>query len=266
MARNNDGLWSASAASLAFRVEPHVYQTYWFYALVALGLALVGWAAYRARVRQVEERFQAVLQERNRIAREIHDTLAQGFAGVSVQLELVSRLMASGEAQTREHLDQARLLVRHSLAEARRAIWDLRSQSAENQDFASRISQMAARVNNASAGGRAAVKLEVRGTYRPLTPKVEEELLKIAQEALTNAVRHADAQHIDIELTFDTKKILMIVADDGRGFVQSGDGDGPEGHYGLRGMRERAAGIEARLSVQSGAGKGTRVSVETPIH
>ncbi|HEX4231834.1 MAG TPA: two-component regulator propeller domain-containing protein [Bryobacteraceae bacterium] len=266
MTRNNDGLWSASAATLAFRVEPHVYQTYWFYALAALALALLGWAAYRWRVRQVEDRFQAVLQERNRIAREIHDTLAQGFAGVSVQLELVSRLLASGEAQTREHLDQARLLVRHSLAEARRAIWDLRSQSAENQDFASRISQMAARVNDSSAGGRAEVKLEVRGTYRPLAPKVEEELLKIAQEALTNAVRHADAGHIDIELAFDSKRIHMIIADDGRGFVESENGAGPDGHYGLRGMRERASGIDAELSVRSAAGQGTRISVETPVH
>jgi signal transduction histidine kinase/ligand-binding sensor domain-containing protein len=266
MARNNDGLWSASAAALQFRVEPHLYQTYWFYALMALALALLGWAAYRWRVRQVEERFQVVLQERNRIAREIHDTLAQGFAGVSVQLEIVSRLLASGEAQTREHLDQARMLVRHSLAEARRAIWDLRSQSAESQDFASRISQMAARVNDASAGARAEVKLEIRGTYRPLAPKVEEELLKIAQEALTNAVRHADAGHIDIELAFDSRKIQMTIADDGRGFVESENGVGPEGHYGLRGMRERAAGIDAQLSVRSAAGQGTRISVETPVH
>jgi signal transduction histidine kinase/ligand-binding sensor domain-containing protein len=266
MARNNDGLWSASAATLGFRVEPHIYQTYWFYALAALVLALLCWAAYRRRVRHVEQRFQAVLQERNRIAREIHDTLAQGFAGVSVQLELVSRLLASGEAQTREHLDQARMLVRHSLAEARRAIWDLRSQSVESQDFASRISQMAARVNNSSAARHTEVKLEVRGTYRPLAPKVEEELLKIAQEALTNAVRHANAGHIDIELAFDSKKIHMTIADDGRGFIEAGNGDGPEGHYGLRGMRERAAGIDAEFRVRTAAGQGTRISVETPVH
>ncbi|MGC2656449.1 MAG: two-component regulator propeller domain-containing protein, partial [Bryobacteraceae bacterium] len=265
VARNNDGLWSTSAASVAFRVEPHVYQTYWFYALVALAMTLLGWCVYRWRVRQVEERFQAVLKERNRIAREIHDTLAQGFAGVSVQLELVSRLLASGEAHAREHLDQARMLVRHSLAEARRAIWDLRSQSAENPDFASRLSQMATRVTDTSAAHRAEVKLEVRGTYRPLAPKVEEELLKIAQEAVTNAVRHADAGHIDIQLAFDSKKIHMIIADDGRGFVESGHG-GPEGHFGLRGMRERAAGIDADFNVQTAAGKGTRISVETPIH
>ena len=232
---------------------------------MALAMTLLGWCVYRWRVRQVEERFQAVLKERNRIAREIHDTLAQGFAGVSVQLELVSRLLASGEAHAREHLDQARVLVRHSLAEARRAIWDLRSQSAENPDFASRLSQMATRVTDTSAAHRAEVKLEVRGTYRPLAPNVEEELLKIAQEAVTNAVRHADAGHIDIQLAFDSKKIHMIIADDGRGFIESGHG-GPEGHFGLRGMRERAAGIDADFNVQTAAGKGTRISVETPIH
>ncbi|HEX4809966.1 MAG TPA: two-component regulator propeller domain-containing protein [Bryobacteraceae bacterium] len=266
MASNNDGFWSTSAATLVFRVEPHIYQTYWFYALVALCMALLGWAAYRWRVRHVEERFSAVLQERNRIAREIHDTLAQGFAGVSVQLELVSRLMVVSGESAREHLDEARMLVRNSLAEARRAIWDLRSQSTESQDFAARVSQMAARVTRAAAGNRAEVKLAVRGTYRPLTPKVEEELLKIAQEAVTNAVRHADAGHIDIELAFDTKNIHMTIADDGRGFVESGNDADLEGHYGLRGMRERAAEIDAQFRVDTGAGKGTRISVETPVH
>ena len=262
-ARNNDGLWNETGASIAFRVEPHFYQTYWFYLLVLAGCALLAWRIYRWRVRQVEAQFNAVLEERNRIAREIHDTLAQGFAGVSVQLELVARLLASSADAAREHLDQARVLVRNSLAEARRSIWDLRSQSADDPDFAARISRMAIQVANP---GHAQVKLQVRGTYRPLAPKVEEELLKIAQEAVTNCVRHADAEHINIELMFEAKKLRMTIADDGRGFTDPLGCAGPDGHFGLQGMRERAETIDAELKVQTAAGKGTKIWVETAVN
>ncbi len=262
LARNNEGVWNERGASLAFRVEPHFYQTVWFDTLSLAALALLAWSVYRWRVRQVEAQFAAVLQERNRIAREIHDTLAQGFAGVSLQLELVSRLLASSTEAAREHLDEARVLVRTSLSEARRSIWDLRSQSAENRDLAARISKIAQQV---ASPGQAKVKLHVRGAYRPLAPKVEDELLKIAQEAVTNAVRHADAEHIDIELAFEAKKMRMTIADDGQGFTHQPNSSGPDGHFGLRGMRERAEAIDADLQLQSSAGKGTTVSVETPV-
>src|SRR6185437_8974971 len=146
LACNNDGFWNQSGAVIAFSLEPHFYQTYWFYALLLVALALTAWSVYRWRVKQVEAQFGAVLQERNRIAREIHDTLAQGFAGVSVQLEIVSRLLASSTDTAREHLDQARALVRKSLVDARSSIWELRSQSAEREDLAARFSKMANQV------------------------------------------------------------------------------------------------------------------------
>jgi ligand-binding sensor domain-containing protein/signal transduction histidine kinase len=262
LARNNDGFWNESGSSLEFRLEPHFYQTYWFFAFVALAIGLLSYSIYRWRVRQVEAQFNAVLQERNRIAREIHDTLAQGFAGVSVQLEIVARLLSSSADAAREHLDQARLLVRHSLTEARRSIWELRSQSSESEDLAARLSKMAAQASGSTQGK---VKLQVHGTYRPLTPKMEDELLKIAQEALTNALRHAEAENINIVLTFDAKKLRMTIADDGRGF-QSSPYAGWNGHFGLQGMRERAENIDAELSVDTGIGKGTRVSVEALVN
>jgi ligand-binding sensor domain-containing protein/signal transduction histidine kinase len=262
-AGNNDGVWNEDGAVLKFRLEPHFYQTLWFYALVMAGLACLGYTAYRYRVKQVEAQFQAVLQERNRIAREIHDTLAQGFAAVSVQLEIVSRLLSSSLDSAKEHLDQARVLVRNSLAEARRSIWDLRSQSGENEDLAARLSKMATRVGDCAPGK---IRLQVRGTYRPLAPKVEDELLKIAQEALTNAIRHAHANHINIELAFDVKRVRMTIADDGCGFATSANAPGPDGHFGLQGMRERAEQIEAELTVQSSPGKGTKISLEALVH
>jgi signal transduction histidine kinase len=264
LARNNDGFWNESGSFLSFRLEPHFYQTYWFFAFLALAVGVLGYSIYRWRVRQVEAQFNAVLQERNRIAREIHDTLAQGFAGVSVQLEIVARLLSSSADAAREHLDQARLLVRNSLAEARRSIWELRSQSAESEDLAARISKMAAQVGGSAPGK---VKLQVHGTYRPLTPKMEDELLKIAQEALTNALRHADAENINIDLAFDAKKLRMTISDDGRGFSSgSSYPSGWNGHFGLQGMRERAENIDAELNVDTAIGKGTRVSVEALVN
>ncbi len=263
IARNNDGLWNETGASLSFRLEPHFYQTIWFYVLAALGMMAAGYLVYRWRVREVESRFNAVLQERNRIGREIHDTLAQGIVGVSVQLEIVSRLLSTSTDSAREHLDQARVLVRESLAEARRSIWQLRSESTESEDLASRLSKSARQ-----AVGLSPVKLslEVRGTYRPLLRQVEDELLRIGQEAVMNALRHAHAQRIDIELAYTSKKLCMTIADDGCGFAKGSLTPEPNGHYGLRGMRERAEQINANLVVDSAEGKGTRISVEAPLN
>ncbi len=263
LARNNDGFWNESGANLAFRLEPHFYQTFWFYALALLALGALGYLIYRWRVAEVEARFSAVLRERNRIGREIHDTLAQGFVGVSVQLEIVSRLLSSSTETAREHLDQARILVRESLSEARRSIWQLRSQSAENEDLAARLSKAATQ-----AIGLSPVKLslEVRGTYRPLGQAVEDELLRIGQEAVTNALRHGNPRHISIELAYASKKLGMTVSDDGRGFVASSYVPGPDGHFGLKGMRERAEQIDATLLVDSAIGKGTKVFVEAPLN
>src|SRR6185437_13131321 len=176
---------------------------------------------------------------------------------------IVSWLLASSTDTAREHLDQARALVRKSLVDARSSIWELRSQSAEREDLAARFSKMA---NQVTGSGPPKLELQVRGAYRPLAPKVENELLKIAQEALTNAVRHANAERINVELAFDARKLRMTIADNGRGFAGVPDSSGPDGHFGLRGMRERAQEIDAKLKVQSAAGKGTIISVEAIVN
>jgi signal transduction histidine kinase len=152
--------------------------------------------------------------------------------------------------------------VRESLAEARRSIWQLRSESTDNEDLASRLSKSARQ-----AVGLSPVKLslEVRGTYRPLERNVEDELLRIGQEAVMNALRHAHAERIDIELAYTSKKLCMMIVDDGCGFGAESFAPGPNGHYGLKGMRERAEQINASLLVDSAAGKGTRISVEAPL-
>jgi signal transduction histidine kinase len=161
-----------------------------------------------------------------------------------------------------DQLDQARALVRASLAEARTSIWDLRSEAEAAEDLPARLRQSCNRI---SSGSPSKVYLQVKGTYRPLARKIEEELLRIGQEAVANSVRHAAATRIDVQLIYEAARVWLRIADDGRGFQPSPDGSGPEGHYGIRGMHERAEEIDAALVLESTPGEGTRVSVEAPL-
>ncbi len=262
IARNSDGVWNRVGASLSFRLQPHFYQTYWFYIGAACALALLGYGIYRLRVNQVQSQFNAVLGERNRIAREIHDTLAQGFVAVSVQLEVVSRLLTVSAEAAQEQLERARELVHDGLDEARRSIWQLRSQSSTNDDFAARLSKTATRI---TASAPVKLKLQVNGAYRPLPAAVEDELLRIAGEAITNVVRHAHAANLDVHLRFDARKFRMTITDDGRGFSGQPNSVETAGHFGLQGMQERAENIGAKLTIKSAPGNGTTVAVEAAI-
>ncbi len=258
-ARTNDGDWNSAEAAISFRLLPRFYQTYWFYLLLAFTLALAIYAFYRWRVREVEAQFTAVLGERNRIAREIHDTLAQGFVAVSLQLELLSRKLSAAPDDVKSLISQTRELVQSGLEEARRSIWELRSQGAESSDFRSRLSRMAG--DTAKRAGLQ-LKFNVLGTYRALPEKIEDEMLKIAQEAATNTARHAQAKILKIDLAYEEKKFRMTISDDGHGFSAPSGVVGPDGHFGLRGMRERAAQIGAEFDVKSTPGAGTQIEVE----
>ena len=263
IARNNDGVWSAAEATAQLTIAPHIYQTVWFRLLVLLAVVGLGYAVWRRRLLHVEREFQAVLGERTRIAREIHDTLAQGFVAVSLHLELVGQLMRSSAEAAREQLEHAKALVRNSLDDARTSIWELRSQAAEREDLAVRILKMAEDVT-ARAGVKARVQMQVTGTNRPLDPVVERELERIAREAVVNAARHGDAENIVLRLEFEGSMFGMEIRDDGRGFAGT-PADGSSGHFGLTGMRERAAAIGATLAVESGASEGTRVRLMLPL-
>ncbi len=266
LACNNDGVWNEIGTTIDVQLRPHYYQTYWFYLLLALGVALLAYQIYRWQLRQVELRYDAVLSERGRIAREIHDTLAQGLVGISVQLELVNRLLSSSIVSARVHLDQARSLVKEGLTEARSSIWELRSQAAETEDFAGRLARMAVMAVEGS-DPKIQVKSKISGAYRPLPPRAEAELLRIAQEAVANAVRHAKPERIAIDLRFAARELQMTIRDDGCGFdgQPHPQSSGPEGHFGLTGMRERAAQIGGTLAIDSGPGRGTEVSIHLPI-
>lgn len=262
IACNNDGVWNTTGASFGLYLEPRFYQTYWFYALCLLLLAALAWQFYRLRVRRLEAQFNAVLAERTRIAREIHDNLAQEMLGISVQLEVVARTMPPQAELARASLDRVRLLVRHSIAEVRRYVWDLRSQALDNKDLPTALSETARRLTVDTA---VEAKVNVGGTFRPLTRLVEDNLLRIAQEAINNAVKHAEAQRVVVNLVFDPRRVQLSVRDDGRGFDADAATNAASDHFGLVGMRERAAQIGGTLSIHSGNGSGTEIVVDVPI-
>ena len=260
-AANNDGLWNMQGAALTFQLEPHFYQTIWFYILVTVLVAALVVLLLRRRLVMAEREFNAVLGERNRIAREIHDTLAQGYVGISVQLEVLAELLRheKTEAATRQ-LDAVRGHVREGLAEARQSIWALRS-----QDSGEKTLPVTLRRETEQAGGHGIESsFAVHGAYRALPPGTEREILRVAQEAIHNVRRHAGAKHLDVRLDYGDEDLALEVRDDGRGFaIKDGENSAP-GHYGLMGMRERAAAIHGRLNVTSERGSGTTVRLVTP--
>jgi signal transduction histidine kinase len=248
--------------SYAFVVLPHYYETAWF-RLAALGLlgGLV-WLAFRMRLRQIGSRFQLVLEERARLAREIHDTLAQGFVGISSQLDAVSMAMPEDETPARQYLQMARRMARHSLTEARRSMMDLRASVLQDVDLAAAL-ESGARVW--TAGQPVEVSVEVDGDRRPLPQETEQQLLRIAQEAVANVIKHARASRIEIRLQREPKRLRLRIVDNGCGFEERDAFAAHGGHFGLIGMRERAERLGGELRLSSQPGHGTEVEVSVPI-
>jgi signal transduction histidine kinase len=202
----------------------------------------------------------AVLEERNRIARELHDTLEQDLAGITMQLDLASDCFRDAPRIAQQALETARGMSRHSMVEARRSVWDLRCHLLENGDLISAIKH---EVNALASRDDVKINFQVAGVPVRLSGAVEMNLLRIAQEAVANAIKHGHAQTVDVDLQYDTRKVCLSVSDDGQGFVGK---SGPSaGHFGLLDMRERAQALGSRLIVHSGAGRGTRIAVEAQL-
>jgi signal transduction histidine kinase/ligand-binding sensor domain-containing protein len=255
-AANNDGLWNTEGAALTFELRPHFYQTAWFYALLMAAVAGLVVLFLRLRLRRAEGEFRAVLGERNRIAREIHDTLAQGYVGISVQLEVLSELLRMNKPEAAaKHLDLTRGYVREGLADARQSIWALRSQDSGETTLPVRLNRLV----EAEGGYGVETRFSLFGAYRSMPPETEQEFLRIAQEAIHNVKKHAGAPHLFVQLEYGPEEIALDVRDDGRGFAAGEELESPSGHYGLTGMKERAAAIGGTLEVSSEPGAGTTV-------
>jgi len=261
MACNNDGVWNEAGAAVGFYLQPRFYQTIWFYLLLLAAAGLVGWWVYQQRIKRIKVQFAAVLAERSRMARDIHDTLAQGFVGISLQIEAVGKMLDESPQSAKQHLDLAQSMVTHSLAEARRTVWDLRAQALEQADLATALSEAARRM---TSGTPTRAVFNVTGAQRPLPATVENNLLRIGQEAMTNAMKHAQAKSLRVELAFEPKQIKLRVQDDGCGFDAQNGAASRDGHFGLIGMRERAERLRGKLTVESRPGAGTEIKVTAP--
>jgi signal transduction histidine kinase len=196
-----------------------------------------------------------MLEERTRLARDIHDTLAQGLTGIVVQLGAAQRALAVAPDESREHLALAQRMARESLAEARRSVWNLRAPALDRGDLADALRSVAVR----PLGSNVAVAFELTGEPWPLTTAIESTLLRVAQEALANVARHSQATEARLALIYTADSIKLSVSDNGVGFdpqatAEDGIAPGPWGGFGLIGMRERVAVLGGSLAVTSQGG------------
>jgi two-component system, NarL family, sensor kinase len=230
----------------------------------------IGLAIQRARLsaeRTSAATRLATIEERNRLAREIHDTLAQGLAAITLQLETADALATARPERAQEAIRRALSLARSNLEEARRSVMNLRAAPLQNKTL---IEALAALVQKGCEERSAQVEFAYTPVHNfpVLSPRLEESLYRIAQEALVNACKHAQAQYISVTLTLDEQSVQMTIQDDGRGFdpekVTGQTGIGNEGHFGLTGMSERAKLLGGTLCIESEPGAGTCITVCVP--
>lgn len=256
-----DGVWNEAQTVWAFSIPPPIYQTSTFYVASALMAAFALWLYWTLRMRRMRSQFAVVLNERARVSREIHDTLLQDLGAIRLELEVVATRLDASHHEAGDSLHRLHAQVGRCIREARHSIWELRSPRVDARDLATGLQGLAADVRENKA---TEVKVVVRGALRQCPREVEEQLLRIAQEALNNAVQHGQAQRIDVTLDYADEALSLRVVDNGVGFVASST-DSANGHWGLVNMKERAASIGARFAIQSEPGGGTSIDVVVPL-
>ena len=296
-ASNNAGVWNEEGAAVRITITPPAWGTWWFRGLALLFVLAAVVVAYRFRVRGIEargrelerqvaertaqlseanvrleeeiaervqveqalrqsERERAVVDERNRLARELHDSVAQSMYGVTLLAEVVSQLLSSGRTDpVAGYLDELKETAKESLAEMRLLIYELRPPVLEEEGLASALQSRLEAVES-RAGLETEFHIDKEIT---LDAQVEAALYRIAQEALNNALKHAQARRVAVSLGQDEQCVRLEIADDGNGYDPAGARR--SGGLGLRGMEERAAEIGAHLEIESAVGRGTRVRV-----
>jgi len=256
---NPDGTCNDQGASLAFTLPAFFYQRPWFFAVCTILAIFLARLAYAFRIQHLKRQFGIVLGERSRIARELHDTLIQGFSGVTMEMQALAARLPAGH---REALLDIVNDAANCLSEARRSVAELRRNPAEEAGLAAGISQVAKQ----AAGVNGPVLLLDLDPVPPGLPAyVEYNLLRISQEAVTNCAKHSGAANIEVTLRVTEECVRLSVKDDGAGFQTGWDGESPDGHFGLTGMKERAKDIGADFRVDSAPRAGTTVAVSLPV-
>ena len=274
IASNNDGVWNETGASWVFSIAPTFYETLWFKTLMALaGIGLI-WLLYRLRLRQItaraDLRYAERLEERTRIARELHDTLLQSFHGLIFRFQAVDNMLPARPSEAKQTLESALDNAAEAITEARDAVHELRSSTLVTNDLAAAVKALGEELATHQATSAASQDsptfvVEVEGTPPELHPILRDEVCRIAGESLRNAFRHARARRIEVEIRYDERELRVRIRDDGSGIDTSVLGhEGRAGHWGLRGMRERAERIGGTMDLWSELGAGTEVELRIP--
>jgi signal transduction histidine kinase/ligand-binding sensor domain-containing protein len=268
---NEDGVPATAEATLAFRVLPTWYQTWTFLGflilLVAGGGAAVFYALQQARLSAVNDkmqaRYDATLSERTRLARELHDTLLQGFTGITLQLQAVERSVVEQPREARVSLRRLLTTADLTLREARQVVWDMRAPELDQHDLAEAL-ELAAR--QAMTDTSIELDFQLNGPRRRIDIGVETTVLRIGREAILNAVKHAAPTTIRVTLHYAEMQLTLLVQDDGRGCDAAMVEAAVEGgHWGIRGMQERAARAGGSLEISGGAAQGTTIRLVIPL-
>lgn len=262
---NDDGIWNEGGATLQFDIAPMFYETNWFRLLCGALAAFLLWLLYRRRLRfataRLDLQYAERLSERERIARELHDTLLQSIQGLMLRFQAVAKEIPDHDA-TRLMLENALDRADEVMAEGRGRVSGLRTLDRESDD----LSQAFSKIAQGSVGAsQTAFRAVVEGTVRTLHPMVRDEAYRIGREALINAFVHAHARNIEVDICYSPKELRIRIQDDGRGIdsevLASG---GKSSHWGLRGMTERANRIRGRLNISSRAAAGTEIELRVP--
>jgi signal transduction histidine kinase/ligand-binding sensor domain-containing protein len=264
VACNNDGLWNMNGDRFAFIIPPAFYQTAWFRVLVVMFVGILLWLIYLLRLAAATEKVRARmtdrLAERERIARDLHDTLLQGFQLLTLVFQAAMTHMPS-EDPIRETMGRALGQADNVLVEARNSIRNLRADDATLQSLSEALTEVA---NQLQQGKAVEFNIGCIGEIRLLNPALREDLFRIGKEALINAHQHSGASKIDVNIDYGQGHLEMVIRDNGIGIAQDVLAGGRKGHWGLSGMRERALDIGGQLAVRTDPHSGTEILVTVP--
>lgn len=274
IAANGDGVWNEEGATVAFEIPPTFFQSRWFVPLSILLAMVPLWLLYRLRVAQVGRRIthdfnlrlDERVNERTRIARELHDTLLQTFQGVLIHFQAATNLLPGRPDEARRKFENVLDQAARAVTEGRDAVQAMRESAATSEDLPQALSAVGDQLVDDTDPARAAmIRVNVEGNPRGLHPIVRDDVYRIASEAMRNAVRHAQARLIQVDIHYDQKSLQLRIRDDGTGIDATVlEGRGVSGHWGLPGMRERAALIGGTLEIRSRVGAGTEVELSLP--
>jgi signal transduction histidine kinase len=229
--------------------------------LSAAAVAAVIWGAWQWQLRQLRRQFALVLGERVRVSRELHDTLLQSLVGVALEFESIAKSLDASPAAAKERVIKMRERVEEYIREARRSIWSLRSPALETGDLVDALREIGER---AAADQPVSFEFNLSGTPRRYAANLEHQLLRIGQEAVLNAVRHARAQTVRMTLQYTNDGVALRVADDGTGFAAHAAAEGTTDHYGITTMKERAQQVGGRVTITSRPDAGTVIEAVVP--